>query len=207
MVSDDELREDFARRLNDACERLEIKNRGRAGAIRAELTRRGHKISIPGVQKWLDGEAMPGIAHMHELADWLGTTPAALHYGDAAASAGNPIQKLNGYAKLIAEECLSLKKSVRPHLPLVLGLLNGTVKELPANDVGAPKELAEIFADSAISLDAYFAEASDTKAAKLKGQLLKSFELRLEARRQRLRRMDDNPGQGGLREKKVTRTE
>lgn len=61
----------FSTRLHAACEKEGIPDRGRAAALHRALNARGHKVSIQGVRKWLDGVAMPTLEKIAALATIL----------------------------------------------------------------------------------------------------------------------------------------
>ena len=65
----DKIKEDFARRINEAMELKGYPLRGRARVLSKEF-----QISDKGAGKWLKGEAMPETSKLPLLASFLGVS-------------------------------------------------------------------------------------------------------------------------------------
>ncbi|MEC8568415.1 MAG: transcriptional regulator, partial [Pseudomonadota bacterium] len=72
----EKVKEEFARRLNEAMDAKEYPKRGRAKILSTEF-----KISDKGAGKWLNGEAIPETSKIQLLASFLDTTSEYLLYG------------------------------------------------------------------------------------------------------------------------------
>ncbi len=58
----------FTTRLHAACIAAKIPERGRAPELLRRLKARGNDLTVQGVRKWLDGDAIPRSEHLAELA-------------------------------------------------------------------------------------------------------------------------------------------
>lgn len=73
MIEEENIRQDFAKRLKTASDRLELKGTDIANAL---------KLSTKAVSKWLNAETMPTMANVYALAKLLKVTPEWLIFGD-----------------------------------------------------------------------------------------------------------------------------
>lgn len=88
MLTEEKIRENFAKRLILACEEKGLPERGR-GAQLADVL----KITPRAVSKWFNAEAMPSTANIYVLAKFLDVTPEWLTFGDNNAEIVKVAQK------------------------------------------------------------------------------------------------------------------
>ncbi|EJK2113533.1 Cro/Cl family transcriptional regulator [Vibrio navarrensis] len=69
------VKDNFADRLNKACDAADIPVRGRAGYIQDRLS---EKVSLVAIRKWLVGESIPDTKRIGELAEIVNTTVEVL---------------------------------------------------------------------------------------------------------------------------------
>lgn len=81
MVEIEKIRDEFAKRLHQACNLAEVRERGRAVDIQQELKRRGINTSTTAIGKWLNGDSIPEPDKLMPLADWLKVRAEWLEYG------------------------------------------------------------------------------------------------------------------------------
>ncbi|AHN72152.1 S24 family peptidase [Aggregatibacter actinomycetemcomitans] len=81
MISEEKIKQDFAERLDIACKRKNLPEKGR-GKIIADIL----KITPKAVSKWFNAETLPTPANIYVLSDFLGITKEWLSYGDKNAS-------------------------------------------------------------------------------------------------------------------------
>lgn len=93
MVEIEKIRAEFANRLRQACDRANVRQRGRAVDIRNELLKRGKTTSTTAIGKWLNGESIPEPDKLLPLADWLKVRPEWLEYGRGETVAGSDAAK------------------------------------------------------------------------------------------------------------------
>jgi transcriptional regulator with XRE-family HTH domain len=77
-------KEDFAKRLNDACDEAVpkiVSGRGRIAELRRRVSEQGKDLSGESVRKWLSGDTIPSMDNirfiataLNVLADWLLTS-------------------------------------------------------------------------------------------------------------------------------------
>lgn len=97
MLSGEEIRNSFAKRLELASNHKGLPNKGRGVMIANEL-----KISPKAVSKWFNAETMPSAENIYVLAKYLNVTPEWLTFGDNSEVeyAGKPKE---GTLKVIGE--------------------------------------------------------------------------------------------------------
>ncbi len=81
MITEEKIKRDFAARLDIACKRKNLPEKGR-GKIIADIL----KITPKAVSKWFNAETLPTQANIYVLADFLEVTKEWLTYGDKNAS-------------------------------------------------------------------------------------------------------------------------
>ncbi|WP_265461153.1 LexA family protein, partial [Haemophilus influenzae] len=81
MITEEKIKQDFAARLDIACKRKNLPEKGR-GKVIADIL----KITPKAVSKWFNAETLPTQANIYVLADFLGVTKEWLTYGDKNAS-------------------------------------------------------------------------------------------------------------------------
>ncbi|HBO37213.1 MAG TPA: LexA family transcriptional repressor [Pasteurellaceae bacterium] len=81
MITEEKIKQDFAARLNIACKRKGLPEKGKGKAIADML-----KITPKAVSKWFNAETLPSATNIYVLADFLGVTKEWLSYGDRNAS-------------------------------------------------------------------------------------------------------------------------
>lgn len=81
MITEEKIKQDFAARLDIACKRKNLPEKGR-GKVIADIL----KITTKAVSKWFNAETLPTQANIYVLADFLGVTKEWLTYGDKNAS-------------------------------------------------------------------------------------------------------------------------
>ncbi|HDZ3692801.1 TPA: hypothetical protein RSW60_000081 [Vibrio cholerae] len=79
-------KDDFAKRLNQACQEAGIKERGRAAYLQSRFPL---KISLVSIRKWLTGEGVPDREKLNQLAEILETTPEQLLGLDVVSDGAN----------------------------------------------------------------------------------------------------------------------
>lgn len=77
MISDEKIKQGFADRLDIACKRKSLPEKGKGKAIADVL-----KITPKAVSKWFNAVTLPSLANIYVLADFLGLTKEWLSYGD-----------------------------------------------------------------------------------------------------------------------------
>lgn len=77
----------FACRLNEALDEMDAPNRGRAQYLVKKLP---FKISVNGVKKWLNGEALPETSRISVIADTVNKNPQWLLFGRLEVRVGEP---------------------------------------------------------------------------------------------------------------------
>lgn len=78
MLTEEKIRENFTKRLIQACEEKGLPERGRGIEIAKVL-----KITPKAVSKWLNGETMPSASNIYVLSKYLDVTPEWLTFGDS----------------------------------------------------------------------------------------------------------------------------
>ncbi|CBW29807.1 LexA family protein [Haemophilus influenzae] len=81
MITEEKIKQNFAARLDIACKRKNLPEKGR-GKIIADML----KITPKAVSKWFNAETLPTQANIYVLADFLEVTKEWLTYGDKNAS-------------------------------------------------------------------------------------------------------------------------
>ena len=81
MITEEKIKQDFAARLDIACKRKNLPEKGR-GKVIADIL----KITPKAVSKWFNAETLPTQANIYVLADFLEVTKEWLTYGDKNAS-------------------------------------------------------------------------------------------------------------------------
>lgn len=81
MITEEKIKQDFAARLDIACKRKNLPEKGR-GKVIADIL----EITPKAVSKWFNAETLPTQANIYVLADFLGVTKEWLTYGDKNAS-------------------------------------------------------------------------------------------------------------------------
>ena len=94
MITEEKIKQDFAARLDIACKRKNLPEKGR-GKIIADIL----KITPKAVSKWFNAETLPTQANIYVLSDFLGVTKEWLTYGDKNASI-EKIEKQKAYPLL-----------------------------------------------------------------------------------------------------------
>lgn len=79
----------FTTRLHAACSAAGIPVRGRAPELLRRMKSRGNTLTVQGVRKWLDGEAIPKSEHLAELAVILNIQTDTLLTGRVPALPAN----------------------------------------------------------------------------------------------------------------------
>lgn len=79
MFTEEQIRKDFAQRLELASKKKGLPDKGKGILIANEL-----KISAKAVSKWFNAETMPSTANIYSLATFLDVTPEWLNYGDSS---------------------------------------------------------------------------------------------------------------------------
>jgi SOS-response transcriptional repressor LexA len=87
VISTEIVRDDFSRRLNQAFDDLGWKKSGRPAKLASLLQ---DKISQPAVRKWFNGEGLPSMPRLKELARLTGRSIEWLLQGDSESEAGSP---------------------------------------------------------------------------------------------------------------------
>lgn len=82
MVTKEELRLEFSKRLNEACDKAGVRSRGRAVDIQKQLKHQKISVTTTAIGKWLNGEAVPEQDKLLPLAAWLSVSPSWLEYGE-----------------------------------------------------------------------------------------------------------------------------
>lgn len=82
MVTKEELRLGFSKRLNEACDKAGVRVRGRAVDIQKLLKSKKIPVTTTAIGKWLNGEAVPEQDKLLPLALWLEVRPSWLEYGE-----------------------------------------------------------------------------------------------------------------------------
>ncbi|MFQ1046952.1 LexA family protein [Avibacterium paragallinarum] len=77
MITEEKIRENFAKRLDLACKEKGLPEKGRGTEIAKILN-----ITPKAVSKWFNAETMPSTSHTYVLAKFLGVTPEWLTYGE-----------------------------------------------------------------------------------------------------------------------------
>ncbi|TCJ96176.1 SOS-response transcriptional repressor LexA [Volucribacter psittacicida] len=77
MITEEKIRENFAKRLDLACKEKGLPEKGRGTEIAKIL-----KVTPKAVSKWFNAETMPSASNTYVLAKFLGVTPEWLTYGD-----------------------------------------------------------------------------------------------------------------------------
>ena len=94
MITEEKIKRDFAARLDIACKRKNLPEKGR-GKIIADIL----KITPKAVSKWFNAETLPTQANIYVLADFLEVTKEWLTYGDKNVSI-EKIEKQRSYPLL-----------------------------------------------------------------------------------------------------------
>ena len=94
MITEEKIKRDFAARLDIACKRKGLPEKGR-GKIIADIL----KITPKAVSKWFNAETLPTQANIYVLADFLEVKKEWLTYGDKNASI-EKIEKQRAYPLL-----------------------------------------------------------------------------------------------------------
>lgn len=97
MVEIEKIRAEFSKRLHHACALANVRDRGRAVDIQAELKKRGIKTSTTAIGKWLNGESIPEPDKLLPLADWLKVPPEWLEYGRGLEPSPETVLTSGGY--------------------------------------------------------------------------------------------------------------
>ncbi|WP_395504750.1 hypothetical protein [Ectopseudomonas hydrolytica] len=86
MVDSQEMRDAFAKRLNEALDDVPSVRRGRGRNVdfHAAIAKIGIALKTQATHKWLRGEAKPSDPHMQVLAEWLGVRTEWLAHGRGA---------------------------------------------------------------------------------------------------------------------------
>lgn len=76
LLSEEKIRNDFAKRLDIACKQKGLPEKGRGTQLASICN-----VTPKAVSKWLNAETMPSTANIYLLAKFLGVTPEWLTYG------------------------------------------------------------------------------------------------------------------------------
>jgi len=106
-------KDDFSKRLNDACDAASptiAKGRGRIAELRRRVSEQGKDLSGESVRKWLSGETIPSMDNIRFIAgalnvitDWLLTGRGDRHPIARAKAADAPIESLDEKEAGVAE--------------------------------------------------------------------------------------------------------
>lgn len=91
MVTKEELRLEFSKRLNEACDKAGVRSRGRAVDIQKQLKHQKISVTTTAIGKWLNGEAVPEQDKLLPLASWLSVSPSWLEYGEGYTTSGSAL--------------------------------------------------------------------------------------------------------------------
>ncbi len=96
MVTKEELRQEFSKRLNKACDNAGVRSRGRAVDIQKILKSKKVSVTTTAIGKWLNGDASPEQDKLLPLAAWLQVSPAWLEYGEDSNAAMPALPQSHG---------------------------------------------------------------------------------------------------------------
>lgn len=84
MISEEKIKKDFAERLEIACKRKGLPDKGKGKLIADKLG-----LTAKAVSKWFNAETMPSPSHIYKLSEFLNVSKEWLSYGDKNASFEN----------------------------------------------------------------------------------------------------------------------
>ncbi|MGE4735517.1 helix-turn-helix transcriptional regulator [Yersinia enterocolitica] len=116
MVKRDESKESFTSRLLEACQLAGLTGHGKNKRLADTLKKMGVRVSIPGVWKWFNAQAIPDTTNILALSKVLGVRAEWLEYGVGEPTESGGVKSMVSFSEtdVFRIEVLDLAVSAGP---------------------------------------------------------------------------------------------